>query len=209
MEEQQMFEFLFSKKIKTLSFFDWAQRVSVSLEEAKKSVHESYLEDTDANYISQFRKSSNALSAASGGIRLGVDLGGIYTDIHDLDSSEKLYILEFTRDLRVAGLPLDQKYTRVSVSKHIADVVSLRYMHLLSKVESRITRLNSEIWSAKSQAKYLVFMVNKTSKSTNDLQAAPESGGIGWSEEAVKHLPVNQKKPSKKKAKKKQATKKK
>lgn len=204
-----MFEFLFSKKIRSLSFFDWAQRVSVALEEAKKIVHESYLEDTDANYLAQFKKSSNALTAISSVIRLGVDLGGVFTVIQDLNSSEKVYILEFTRDLKVAGLPLGQRYTRVSVSRHISNLVSSRYMHLVSKAESRIARLNSEIWSAKSQTRYLVSMANKTSKSTNELQETPEAANPGWQEEVVYHFPANQQRKAAPKKKKKTAAKKK
>jgi hypothetical protein len=195
-----MFEFLFSKKIKSLSFFDWSQRVSVLLEEAKKEVHMSALEDTDANYLNQFRKSSQSLVAAAGGIRIGVDLGGIYTMIHDLDKSDKLYILEFTRDLRVAGLPLAQEYTRVSVSRHISRLVSASYEHLLRKLSSRIVRLNNEIWTASSGAKYLKAMIEKTSKSSGDLQEAPVSDGSVWEESAAYRFPLNDRpKPKKKK----------
>jgi hypothetical protein len=217
MEEQQMFEFLFSKKVKTLSFFDWAQRVSVSLEEAKKEVHNSTLEDTDANYLNHFRVSARNLSAVAGSIRLNVDMGGIYTNIYGVYSIEKLYVLEFTADLRVAGLPLAQSYTNVSVSRHVAGIVSLRYQHLLSKLTSQINRLDSEMWSARSGEKFLKSMIEKTSKSVKGLQELPAGqDNAYWGEEQTQLINIpktqlinipKQKAPAKKKKKAKPAAK--
>jgi hypothetical protein len=209
MEEQQMFEFLFSKKVKTLSFFDWAQRVSVSLEEAKKEVHNSTLEDTDANYLNHFRVSARNLSAVAGSIRLNVDMGGIYTNIYGVYSIEKLYVLEFTADLRVAGLPLAQSYTNVSVSRHVAGIVSLRYQHLLSKLTSQINRLGSEMWSARSGEKFLKSMIEKTSKSVKGLQELPAGQDSAyWGEEQTQLINIPKPKaPAKKKKKAKPAAK--
>lgn len=193
-----MLEFLFSKKLTTLSFFDWVQRISVLLEEAKKAVHESNLEDTDENYLSHFRRSSQALAAAAGGIRLHVDVYGIYTNIVDLGNTEKLYVVEFTRSLKVSGTPLNQSFTKVSVSRHISNLVSARYNHLLGKASSRINRLNEELWAAKSNASYLTGMVAKTSKSSSEIQDTPNNGNI-WEEEIVYRFPANTKPKAKKK----------
>ncbi len=193
-----MFEFLFSKKLTTLSFFDWVQRISVLLEEAKKSVHESNLEDTDENYLDHFRRSSQALAAAAGGIRLHVDIYGIYTNITDLGSTEKLYVVEFTRSLKVSGMPINQSFTKVSVSRHISNLVSARYNHLLGKVSSRINRLNTELWAAKSNASYLTGMVTKTSRASSEIQETPTNGSI-WEEEIVNRLTPNTKPKARKK----------
>jgi hypothetical protein len=167
-----MFEFLFSPKVDTLSFFDWTQRVLVTLNEARKEVEKSTAEDTPANVLKVFQKRVQPLvSMALTGIGMKVDGSGVYVD--DRFSGKKIHLFVTDSDMNAVGLPVNESFTRVSLKKYVGRLLTEVYTHHLAKTGNRISRLKHELLKAESDA----YFVNRLLESV-------ESGKNGTEEDA-------------------------
>jgi hypothetical protein len=152
-----MFKFFKKPKLTSLSFYDWANRAAVLLEESVAEVANSEVEDTIENVLKVFYKKAYSLLNDVEGLVMHVNPRGIYV-VNQFNKNE-IYILNINSTWEIK-VPLHSDFENVSIYNHVAGLLTDSYRTILSKLQNKKSRLTDEIEAEIIRKKELIEQID-------------------------------------------------